>query len=165
MKNKIFMYLFLFTLLFVIFQYMNEKTIFESQETKIESLSEKLTKATDSIDSLNDRVADLNYFTLQGNENAMTYFENLGFDAAKVESLVADMIYEKNVEKGGNSLIPHAGIDGLMRVNKLKFLNHKWVLADYSDGTYWGDMIVEYYFDEENQLQFETISSALYPAN
>ncbi|MFT5981876.1 MAG: hypothetical protein ACI9RM_000300, partial [Ulvibacter sp.] len=35
MKNKIFMYLFFFALLFVIFQYMNEKTIFESQDKKI----------------------------------------------------------------------------------------------------------------------------------
>ena len=36
MKRTLFMYLFLFTLLFVIFQYMNEKKIFEKQENKIE---------------------------------------------------------------------------------------------------------------------------------
>ena len=35
MKRTLFMYLFLFTLLFVIFQYMNEKKIFEKQENKI----------------------------------------------------------------------------------------------------------------------------------
>ena len=39
----------------------------------------------DSITMLNDRVAELNYFTLLGNDNAMTYLENLGLDAAEVE--------------------------------------------------------------------------------
>ena len=165
MKNKIFMYLFLFALLFIIFQYMNEKSIFETQDNKISSISEKLQKATDSIERLNERVLDLNYFTLQGNENAMTYLENLGYNAQNVEALVADSIYEMNVAQGGNPLIPHAGINGVMRVNKLKFLNHKWLVADYSDGTYWGEMIIDYYFDENKELQLEVLGSTLYPKN
>ena len=56
MKRTLFMYLFLFTLLFVIFQYMNEKKIFEKQENKIEKqlniiadLKNKLTTLKDSI--------------------------------------------------------------------------------------------------------------------
>lgn len=159
------MYLFFFAVLFVIFQYMNEKTIFESQEKKINTLSEKLTKAKDSISGLHDRVLDLNYFTLQGNENAMTYFESDGYDASEVEAMVSDIIYDKNLEEGGNSLIPLAGINGVMRVNKLKFLNHKWILADFSDGTYWGEMVVEYFFDEKRELQLRTIGSTLYPSN
>jgi hypothetical protein len=165
MRSKIYMYLFFFAVLFVIFQYMNEKTIFESQEKKISSLSEKVTKATDSIESLNSRVADLTYFTLQGNDDAMTYFESLGYNAAKVEALVSDVIYEKNFEKGGNSLIKVAGINGIMQVNKLKFLNHKWIIADFSDGTYWGEMLLEYYFDNNKGLQITTMGSALYPSN
>lgn len=159
------MYLFLFAVLFIIFQYMNEKSIFEAQENKISSISEKLLKATDSIDRLHEKVLDLNYFTLQGNENAMTYLENAGYDAQKVEALVADSIYEMNVMQDGNPLIPHAGINGVMRVNKLKFLNHKWIVADYSDGTYWGEMIVDYYFDENQELQLEVLGSTLYPNN
>ena len=114
---------------------------------------------------MNERVLDFNYFTLQGNENAMTYFENLGYDALNVETLVADSIYDKNVEQGGNPLIPHAGINGVMRINKLKFLNHKWILADYSDGTYWGEMLVDYYFDENKELQLAVLGSTLYPKN
>ncbi len=165
MKNKIFMYLFLFAVLFVIFQYMNEKTIFESQEKKINTLTEKLTKAKDSISSLHDKVLDLNYFTLQGNENAMTYFESGNYDPAEVEAMVSDIIYDKNLERGGNSLIPVAGINGTMRVNKLKFLNHKWIQADFSDGTYWGEMVIEYFFDENRELQLTTIGSTLYPTN
>ena len=163
MKNKIFMYLFFFALLFVIFQYMNEKTIFESQDKKITTLTEKVNKATDSIVTLTDRIADLNYFTLQGNENAMTYFEKLGFESAQVEAQVSDAIYDKLTKGGGNSLIPFVGTNGPMRINKLKFLNHRWILADFSDGNSWGEIIIEYFFDKDLELQLTTIGSVLYP--
>lgn len=163
MKSKIFMYLFFFAVLYIIFQYANEKSIFESQERKIETLTTKKQQHEDSLSSLYDRVAELNYFTLQGNDNAMTYLENLGMDSWEVERLVTEAIYEKNLDKGGNSLIPLEGMYGEMRVNKVKFLNHRWILADFSDGSYWGEMIVEYFFDENLQLQLTTISSVLYP--
>jgi len=163
MKSKIFMYLFFFAVLFILFQYMNEKSIFESQENKIDSLSEKMAISKDSITMLNDRVAELNYFTLLGNDNAMTYLENLGLDAAEVEKVVAETIYERNLEKGGNTLIPIAGMYGEMRVNKVKFLNHRWVLADFSDGKYWGEMIIEYFYNDKMELELTPISSVLYP--
>jgi hypothetical protein len=163
MKNKIFMYLFFFALLFVLFQYMNEKTIFESQDKKITLLTEKKIIGLDSIEVLNDRIANLNYFTLQGNENAMTYFENLGLDPLQVEKQVADAIYDRISENGGNSLIPFAGTKGAMRINKLKFLNHRWIIADFSDGSAWGEMIVEYFFDDKMELQLTAIGSVLYP--
>ena len=163
MKNKIFMYLFFFALLFVIFQYMNEKTIFESQDKKITNLTEKKIIGLDSIEVLNDRIADLNYFSLQGNENAMTYFENLGLEAAQVERQVADAIYDRISENGGNGLIPFAGTKGAMKINKIKFLNHRWIIADFSDGSSWGEMIIEYFFDDKMELQLSVIGSVLYP--
>jgi hypothetical protein len=142
---------------------MNEKTIFESQEKQIASLSERVETSQDSILTLAETTSDLNYFTLLGNENAMTYFEKLGFEAAQVQNMVSEAIYEKNVENGGNSLIQVAGTDGIMRVNKLKFLNHRWIVADFSDGSNWGEMIIEYFFDENNNLQLTTIGTVLYP--
>ncbi len=163
MKNKIFMYLFFFALLFVIFQYMNEKTIFESQDKKIQILTEKKIKGLDSIEVLNERIANLNYFTLQGNDNAMAYFESLGLESATVEREVADAIYDQILKNGNNNLIPFADTNGTMKVNKLKFLNHRWIIADFSDGSSWGEMIVEYFYDDRMKLQLRTIGSALYP--
>lgn len=163
MKNKIFMYLFFFALLFVIFQYMNQKAIFESQNSDIQSLSEKLTKAEDSIITLNSRVADLNYFALQGNENAMDYLDKFGYDALEVENFVRDAIYDQNLIKGGNPLVPLEGMNGAMLVNKVKFLNHKWLMADFTDGKYWGEMLLSFGFNEENELEFNTLGSVLYP--
>ncbi len=157
------MYLFFFAALLIIFMYMNQKSIYESQEKAIVSLKEDLKQRTDSLVGIQDKVADLDYFTLQGNENAMTYLESLGFDARAVETQVSETIYDMNLIKGGNPLVPLKGVNGEMRVNKLKFINHRWIQADFTDGTYWGEMLVEYFFDENKELQLTPISSVLYP--
>jgi predicted RNase H-like nuclease (RuvC/YqgF family) len=142
---------------------MNEKSIFESQETKIENLEANIEKENHSIDSLKNQVRDLNYFTLQGNENAMTYLEKLGFEAADVEAMVSDQIYDFNLKKGNNPLVPFDGMNGDMKINKLKFLNHKWIQADFTDGKYWGEMILEYYFNDKKELELTPIASFIYP--
>lgn len=171
MRRTIFMYLFFFAMLFVVFQYMNEKKIFEKQENKIESqrsklklLKTELKKATDSVEVLSSKVVDLDYFTLQGNENAMSYFESLGFEANDIEKLVSEFIYDKNLSKGDNSIVPYEGINGSMKINKLKFLNHKWILADYTDGKYWGEMIIEYYITNDKKIELTSVASLLYPS-
>jgi hypothetical protein len=159
------MYLFFFAVLFIIFQYMNEKTIFEAQDKKINSLTEKNSKMEDSILSLNNRVADLNYFNLLGNDKAMDYLENAGYDPVAVQALVGDAIYDQNLVGGGNPIVPFEGMNGPMLVNKIKFLNHKWLLADFSDGQYWGEMLLEYSFNVENEMELNTLASLLYPLN
>jgi len=165
------MYLFFFALLFVIFQYMNEKKIFEKQENKIESqkskivlLESNLKKVTDSVEVLSNIVFDLNYFTLQGNENAVSYFESLGFESDVIEGLVAEYIYEENLKSGDNPMIPFDGINGAMKINKIRFLNHKWIIADFTDGRYWGEMVIEYYISDKKQIELTSTTSLLYPS-
>ncbi len=171
MKRTIFMYLFFFAILFVIFQYMNEKKIFEKQENKIESqrskikqLEKSLKIATDSTEVLTNTVLDLNYFTLQGNENAMSYFESLGFESGDIEKLVAEHIYEENLKSGDNPIIPFDGINGSMKINKIRFLNHKWIIADFTDGKYWGEMVIEYYITTNKKIELTSVASLLYPS-
>lgn len=143
---------------------MNEKKIFEIQEKKIESLTEKLIRSNDSILMLNDQIMELNYFTLEGNENAMSYLESFGHESKDVEELVTNEIYDQNLIEGDNPLVPFEGIDGSMKINKLKFMNHKWIQADFTDGTYWGEMLLEYFVDEKGSLNLTTIASLLYPS-
>ncbi len=142
---------------------MNEKNIFESQENSIEKLEVEVAKQTDSVAVLNDIVRDLDYFTLQGNGNAMDYLERLGYEAADVETLVSEQIYDLNLQKGNSPLVPFEGMNGSMKINKLKFLNHKWIQADFTDGTYWGEMILEYYINEKGEAGLTPIASFLYP--
>ena len=93
----------------------------------------------------------------------MEYLENLGMEAHEVQSTVSEMIYEMNLQKGGNPLIPVEGMAGQMRINKLKFLNHRWVLADFSDGKYWGEMIIEYFYSQDGEWELTPVASVLYP--
>ncbi len=171
MKRTLFMYLFLFTLLFVIFQYMNEKKIFEKQENKIEkqrntisNLKNELLTLKDSLEILSNENLSCNYFTLQGNENAMSYVEKLGFESLEIENQVSEYMYDQNLVKEKNYLIPYEGMNGKMKINKIKFLNHKWIIADFTDGRYWGEMILEYYVTKKNKIELNQISSLLYPS-
>ena len=166
MKRAIFMYLFFFAMLFVIFQYMNEKKIFGKQENKIESQRNKINKLKDQVKVITDSLetlSNVDYFSLQGNENAISYIESLGFEALEIETFVSDYIYDLNLKKGNNRLVPYEGINGDMKINKLKFLNHKWILADYTDGRYWGEMVLEYYVTKDRKIELKQISSLMYP--
>ena len=170
MKRTLFMYLFLFTLLFVIFQYMNEKKIFEKQENKIEkqrniisNLKNELLTVKDSLEILSNDNLSCNYFTLQGNENAVSYIEKLGFESLEIENQVSDYMYDQNLVKEKNYLIPYEGMYGKMKINKIKFLNHKWIIADFTDGRYWGEMILDYHVTKKNKIELNQISSLLYP--
>ena len=166
MKRAIFMYLFFFAMLFVIFQYMNEKKIFGKQENKIESQRNKINKLKDQVKVITDSLESLSnvdYFSLQGNENAISYIESLGFEALEIETFVSDYIYDLNLKKGNHKLVPYEGINGDMKINKLKFLNHKWIIADYTDGRYWGEMVLEYYVTKDREIELKQISSLMYP--
>lgn len=159
------MYLFFFAVLFIIFQYANEKSIWESQDKAIRGLSQKVDKATDSLSVLSEAIEDATYFSLQGNENAIEYIERLGLEAADVEAMIINKIYDQNGVKGGNPIIPLVSISGDFKINKIKLLNHRWIQADFSDGNNWGELIVEYFFDENNTLDLVPISSFLYSSN
>jgi len=150
---------------------MNEKKIFEKQENKIESqrnkissLKDKLMLITDSLETLSNVISDVNYFTLQGNGKAVSYIESLGFEAIEIEGFVSDYIYDQNLKKGNNQLVPFKGINGDMKINKIKFLNHKWILVDFTDGRYWGEMVLQYYVTKDRKIELEQISSLMYPA-
>lgn len=163
MKKSLFMYLFFFAMLLVLFMYINQKRIFEDQQGKIDSLTTEVEQLKTDLDTLQTINANLNYFTLTGNDNAMTYFEKLGFEAADIENYVRESIYAYNGQSEGNPLIPYDGMEGTMRINKLKFLNHRWLVADFTDGRYWGEMVMEYFIEEDEQITFNTLGSLMYP--
>ena len=162
MSRSIYMYLFFFSLLLVLFMYFNQQRIYDDQQEKIERYEQKLQATTDSISSLEEQNLYLNYFTLLGNDNAMTYFEKQGFEAADIEQYERESIYAYNEQEGNNPMVPYEGMSGDMKINKLKFLNHRWLIADFTDGQYWGEMVLEYFIEEDRKISFNTLGSLLY---
>ncbi len=165
MKNKIFLYLFIFTALFVLFQFMNAKKAKESYDAKIENLKTKITTKEAVIDSLIDLNLDLTYFSLESNEDAASYFEEMGYEANKLALTIGDQIIAQNKSGADNPIIPFVGMEGNMAINKVRLLNHRWIIADFTDGVYWGELFITYEVREDGVVDFEVEKSFLYPRN
>ena len=163
MKSRIYMYLFFFSILLVLFMYVNQSAILERQTAVINSLEQKQSVLKDSVTTLKQEISELLYFDLLTNDSARTYFEQIGLEPEDAANQVKERIYEYNLQKGGNPLVPFANANGQWRINRIKFLNHRWVIADCSDGSAWGELWIEYFFDQEGQLDLTVESSVLYP--
>ena len=164
MRSKIFMYLFIFSMLFVLFIYVNDKKILDSKEQRIENLENKLA-SSEKDSNLNSGNSSENedYFSFQNNESAYSFFENKGIDPEKLPAQIEETIISQNAPDKDNPLVPFDGMNGPMRINKIKILNHKWILADFTDGTYWGELLISYSVEDNGTITYNTEKSFLYP--
>jgi len=161
MKKNIILYLFLFTALILIFQWVNSKKVFEDLQGKLITTKTLNTKLKDSIFQVQSRLEEQNDFNLEGNEYALRYFENLPIQ--NIASRVKDELYERNLLRDKNDLIPYAAMDRTFLINKVKVLNHRWIVADFSDGTHWGELFLTYKIDNRGNVSFELKDHFLYP--
>ena len=46
--------------------------------------------------------------------------------------------------------------------NKVKILNHRWIIADFSDGEIWGEVLLKYFVNDDESIAFEVNQSLLY---
>ena len=164
MKQKIFMYLFIFSILLILFQYVNSKRVFEDMNNKLENYQSANIKYKDSILSLRGELMKLSNFDIEGNEDALGYFENDGYNASVLIPHIKDELYNHNEFKGEHPLIPYASNEGRrMLINTIKILNHRWIIANFSDGEYWGEIFLKYWVTEDKKIEFNLAESFLYP--
>lgn len=164
MSKNLLLYLFIFSLLFTIFIYVNDKKILDSRDAEIQGLKGEVERLELEIDSIAELNENAGYFSLLENEDAMSYFENRGIEAAVVSETIENELMSQNKVDIDNSYVPFDGMEGEMHINKIKILNHKWVIADFTDGTYWGEVFFTYFIDEEGNLELIAEKSFLYPA-
>jgi hypothetical protein len=48
-------------------------------------------------------------------------------------------------------------------ITKVKLLNHRWIIANYSNGKLWGEVMLKYFVEEDQTISFEIMNSYLYP--
>ena len=53
--------------------------------------------------------------------------------------------------------------EGKILINKVRLLNHKWIIADFTDGTFWGQMFLTYEIVDKKELKFNRVEYFLYP--
>jgi len=165
MKKRLFMYLFIFTFLLVLFQYVNSKNIIESYDNKLTNYIAKNEKLEDSIQLMKAREAEAIYaFRFDTNDSAMTYIEDEGFRVSEFIPFIKDQLLELNIyETEDHPLVPYASMtDNKMMIDQIRLLNHKWIIASFTDGTYWGEMLLKYEVIDKSELKFKVLASTIY---
>ena len=158
MKNVI-MYALIFSLLFNVFQYVNATKILEAKDKEVVKIKKHLKISRDSVSSL----AAANYFALESDEDAQEYFYSSNLDYQKIAIKVKEDLVALNENKNGNPLVPYEPIDGkAFLINTSKTLNHRWIIAEFSNGNLWGQILLKYFVSEGKTTQFETVETVLY---
>ncbi|WP_228237382.1 hydrolase [Allomuricauda sp. M10] len=160
MKSRIFLYLFVFTALLVLFQFVTANNMQKTLNSDVTRLQDEVEKMEDSIKTLNLKVLDMQYFTLENNDDALAYYDHLNLD--NPSRYIEDKLLETNERKGDNPLIPYEGMESDFKINKIKVLNHKWILADFSDGKYWGELLIKYELKDDLSVDFTMLDHLLY---
>ncbi|WP_230080314.1 hydrolase [Winogradskyella marina] len=165
MKNKILMYLFIFSVLLLIFQYVNSKNIIDKYEEDIVKVKAKLLEKEKTIKALKDKNFELSYFSIDRNEDALSYFEALGYDTEQLIPAIIDGLYDLNDYEGeDHPIVPYVSMtDSKLVINKVRVMNHKWIVANFTDGEFWGEIFVTYTIDENNDLKYKLAEYFLYP--
>ena len=165
MKKSLFLYLFILAVVLNIFTYMyySQQTAFEQKQFKSTN-----TRLKDSLAVVKSKLDEADYFSLETNQNAQDYFEGnaSGETYDKIIPRVSDALKEYNAKPEGNPYVGYEKMDGKkFLINKVKVLNHRWIIADFNNGGIWGEAIIKYFLNDDGTVSFETAESVLYPKN
>ena len=160
MKNKIFLYLFVFAALIALYLFVSSGNYQKKVDADIKGLQSENQVLKDSIQKAQLEILDIQYFSLENNDDALAYYEHLNLE--NPSRYIADKLLETNESQGDNPLIPYEGMNSNFKINKIKVLNHKWLLADFSDGKFWGDLIIQYELKDDLSVDFTLIDHLLY---
>ncbi|WP_243878634.1 hydrolase [Winogradskyella pelagia] len=165
MKQRVFMYLFIFSLLLIIFQYVNSKNIIDKYEKDINSYNASVQENTKIIEALEEENFELSYFNIDRNQDAIDYFESQGYDTDELIPAIKEGLYNMNDYKGDDHpIVPFVSLTGTkLVINKIRILNHKWVVANFTDGQYWGEIFLTYEIDANNELKYKLVEYFMYP--
>jgi len=168
MKKQLFLYLFLLTALLLLFVFVNTKKDIKAYEEKIAKienhLEEKENSYQDTIANLRIETMELGKFSLTEDAYAIEHLYKEGIDFKELIPHIEDQLISMNIEEGGNPLVPYAPMFGdRMMINSMRMLNHKWIIADFSDGKYWGQVLISCAYNDDKTISFNTKESFLYP--
>ncbi|AWX45974.1 hypothetical protein HME9304_03006 [Flagellimonas maritima] len=160
MKSKIFLYLFIFAALIALYQFVSTNNMQKSFYSDSESLKDEISDLKDSLQQSQLKMLDMQYFSLENNDDALAYYDHLNLK--NPTRYIEDKLLETNEKRGDNPLIPYEGMESDFKINKIKIINHKWLLADFSDGKYWGDLIIKYELKNDLGVDFTLVDHLLY---
>ena len=82
----------------------------EVNNEKIQKLEAEITQLQDSVKQGQLRQLEMQYFSLENNDDALAYYDHLSLN--NPTRYVSDKLLETNETKGTNPLIPYEGMEG-----------------------------------------------------
>ncbi len=163
MRSRIFLYLFVFAALIALYLAISSSRMVKSGDLQLKNMEQKIDRLNDSLQDARLAVLDMQYFSLDNNDDALVYYDHLRLEDPS--RYIADKLLETNEKKGDNPLIPYEGMENSFKINKIKILNHKWIIADFSDGKYWGELLINYDLKDDLSVEFTMTDHLLYTRN
>ena len=127
--------------------------------TQLNETAQIITKLTDSIRKLTDERDEALNFSLETNELSQQYFEDLKI--VNPSQIVINALMETNI-KEKNPYIKSES-NGKFLINKIRILNEKWVICEFSDGELWGDLLLEYHIYGNQKPTFKALDEVIHP--
>lgn len=160
MKRNIYLYLFIFSALIALYLAVSGNNREKSYQGKVKSLEARIDHLQDSVQEVRLQNLDMQYFSLENNDDALAYYDHLELEDPS--RYISDKLLETNEKKGDNPLIPYEGMENSFKINKIKLLNHQWLIADFSDGKYWGELLIRYELKDNLGVDFTLMDHLLY---
>jgi hypothetical protein len=152
--KRLVLYGLIFSVLVNIFQFMYSTKKFNFEEDRAEKFRVKM---HDSIKKIIAEKEEGDYFSLGNNDKSIDYLED--YDVQKLMPMVKEKLMDMNTNINGNTLVPYDN----MVINKVRFLNHRWIIADFTGESGWGEIIIKYFMEKDGSVTFERAESLLYP--
>lgn len=160
MKQSLLLYGLITAVLLNLFTFMFYRGQVNHEQEKYAKLDKKLTE-------VQTKLAESDYFSLSNDLNAQEYFDN--DDVSKIidyKQLIPDVtnkLMDFNDDPKGNK---YSGQEQLgankFIINKVKIINHRWIVADFSDGDIWGECLIKYFVNDDKTIDFENFQSLIY---
>ena len=161
MKNKIILYLLVFVSMILFFQIINSGRILKKEEALLDEKINLISILKSQKKLLENRINEESYFSLFENQKAYAALGDKYNDS--IISKIEDALYEINISEKRKDIISYEDMGGIFLINKVKVLNHKWIIANFSNGDIWGELLIEFNIDEFDKINFKTIDNFIYP--
>jgi hypothetical protein len=159
MRNKIIQYLLIFISLIALYLFVSDINKSEAFAASQERMIKRVDTLKDSIAQLVVEQTDNAYFSLAVNRDAQQAHPN--FNPAELQRILEDHILSTNDNPNGNPLLSSLGPNWI--INKIHIVNHQWVLADFTNGTQWGDALLLYQIKANGKPRLRLLNHVMYP--
>ena len=131
----------------------------ELNANQMNETAQIIAKLSDSIQSLTAEKEEALRFSLETNELSQQYFQDLKIE--NPSQIVINALMELNVQQKNPYILSEG--NGRFLINKIRILNEKWVICEFTDGELWGDLLLEYHIDGNLQPTFKRLDEIIHP--